>query len=320
MVSSLSTESAGRIGPWTSLGELRDLYCRDALTVRSLGETTLEEELLYVGRFIAYRGSPESAGEVFGQLSETVLSSFLADYAANYGPGSQRWMLCSLRAFLRFGYRHGCIDRDLSGLVPSVHRRTFSRLPRCLPDECIAALQNGIERDTPAGLRDSAMVWLLATYGVRGVQIRRLRLDDLDWRAGRIHFAAAKGGRAVEQHLTAEAGNRLADYVLGARPDCCCPEVFLTLTAPARALSSSGQLSAILRGRMRQLGLRVPEGVSHGSHGFRHAFATRMTGQVPFKDLVDLMGHRNPSTTLIYSRVNLSELKQAALPWPGGGR
>jgi len=45
-----------------------------------------------------------------------------------------------------------------------------------------------------------------------------------------------------------------------------------------------------------------------------------MVGRVPFKDLVDLMGHRNPSTTLIYTRVDTAQLKQVALPWPGGKR
>lgn len=304
----------------TSLVDLEDVYRRDALRVRSLAENTLKEELLYVGRFVAYLGSPAYAGELFGQLSETVLSAFLADYGATHGPGSQRWMLCSLRAFLRFGYRYCCIDRDLSGLVPSVHRRAFSRLPRCLPDESIKTLQEGITPDTPAGLRDSAIVCLLATYGVRGVQIRRLRLDDLDWRRSRIHFRAAKRSRGIEQHLTPEAGNRLADYITGGRPDCSCPEVFLTLSEPPSPLTKSAQLSLILRDRMRDLGVHVPPGVSHGSYGFRHAFGTRMVGHVPFKDLVDLMGHRNPSTTLIYTRVDTAQLKQVALPWPGGKR
>ena len=306
--------------PFGSLVDLEAAYRRDALTVRSLAQGTLEEELLYVGRFVAYLGTPRGSRNLFDQLSETVLSAFLSEYAATHGPGSQRWMLCSLRAFLRFGYRYGCIDRDLSGLIPSVHRRAFSRLPRCLPDESIKALQNGIERDTPAGLRDSAIVCLLATYGVRGVQIRKLRLDDLNWQDGRIYFRAAKRSRAIEQHLTSEAGNHLADYITAARPNCSYPAVFLTLSEPPSPLTTSAQLSRILRGRMEDLGIDVPPGVSHGSYGFRHAFGTRMVGRVPFKDLVDLMGHRNPSTTLIYTRVDTAQLKQVALPWPGGKR
>ena len=69
---------------------------------------------------------------------------------------------------------------------------------------------------------------------------------------------------------------------------------------------------------MKRLGLRLPEGVSHGSHGFRHAFATRMIGRVPFKDVTDCLGHRDPSSTLIYGKIDLEALREAALPWPGG--
>lgn len=196
----------------------------------------------------------------------------------------------------------------------------MGRVPRCLPEECIETLRTGIERDTPAGIRDSAIVSLLSTYGVRGVQIRRLRLDDVNWEESRIRFPAAKGGRAVEQHLTAEAGNRLVDYIARARAECSHPQVFLTLTEPFHPLSSAAHLSSILRRRMKQLGLRPPEGVSLGTHGFRHAFAARMSGRVPFKEIVDLLGHRDPSSTLIYGKSDVDQLRQAALPWPGGDR
>jgi len=43
-----------------------------------------------------------------------------------------------------------------------------------------------------------------------------------------------------------------------------------------------------------------------------------MVGKVPFKDLVDQLGHRDPASTLIYGKVDFGGLRQAALPWPGG--
>jgi len=69
--------------------------------------------------------------------------------------------------------------------------------------------------------------------------------------------------------------------------------------------------------RLQRAKASVPEGVSHGTHGLRHAFAVRMTGQVPFKDVVDMLGHRDPSSTLIYAKADVQTLRQAALPWPG---
>jgi len=60
----------------------------------------------------------------------------------------------------------------------------------------------------------------------------------------------------------------------------------------------------------------LPEGVSHGCYGLRHAFAGRLVGKIPFKHLADMLGHRDPSTTLIYSKIDFAALEQAALPWP----
>ena len=191
-------------------------------------------------------------------------------------------------------------------------------VPRSLPDECIARLRCGIDRSTAEGMRDSAIICLLATYGIRGIQVRRLRLDGIDWRNERIHFPAAKGGRPIEQHLVAEAGNLLSKYIQRDRPESDRPEVFLTLHEPFSPLPCASYLSGMVKRRIKQLGLVLPDGVSHGTHGFRNAFASRMVGKVPFKDLVDQLGHRDPASTLIYSKVDLDGLHQAALPWPGG--
>jgi len=290
---------------------------RYRLSVRSVAPDTVAEELLYLRRFFAYLGWPESCALLFARLSPARLNAFLNEYAQAHGPGSRRWMQHSLRAFLHFAYECSHMDRDLSALVPSVRKYTMGHVPRSLPDECIAALRNGIDRTTASGLRDRAIVALLSTYGVRGVQIRRLCLDHLHWRENRIDFPAAKGGRVVEQHLTAEVGNCLLDYIMQARPQSSHREVFLTLSEPLRPLPCASYLSSILRRRMRELKLTLPDGVSHGTHGFRHAFASRMTGKLPFKEVVDLLGHRDPSTTLIYGKVQLDDLAQAALSWPG---
>jgi integrase/recombinase XerD len=223
-----------------------------------------------------------------------------------------------LRSFLRFAYRFSLIDRDLSALVPTRKHRQLGAVPRSLPDECIVRLRSGIDRSTAAGMRDAAIICLLAIYGVRGVQIRRLRLVDIDWRNDRIHFPAAKGGRSIEQHLVPEAGNLLSEYVRFARPESDYPEAFLTLREPFHPLNHAAYLSGTLSRHIKRLGLVLPDGVSHGTHGFRHAFATRMVGKIPFKDLVDQLGHRAPASTLIYGKVDLDGLRHTALPWPGG--
>lgn len=299
-----------------SLELLHEQYRREILDVRQVTIETAHEQLAYLNRFFEHTGPHLSPEELFNRLEPKLLADFLVEYADTHSLHSRRWMHLSLRMFLRFCRECGYIDRDLAFLVPAV-RIPEASLPRCLPDECIAALGDDIEHETASGCRDAAVVQLLSTYGVRGVQIRRLRLEHVDWLGERIHFPAAKGGRPVDQHLTAEVGNRLSDYIAHGRPDSPCPEIFLTLTEPFHPLGASC-LSEMLSRRIANLDTELPAGVSRGTHGFRHAFAARMTGRIPFKEVSDLMGHRDPDSTLVYGRIDVDALRGAALPWPGG--
>jgi len=304
----------------TSLHPLIEQFCSDAFRVRGVTQQTVRADICYLCRFFRHFGYPDSSSKLIQAVSSESIGNFLRDYAGTFSSSSLERMQILLRSFLRFAYRFSLIDRDLSALVPTRKHRQQGTVPRSLPDECIARLRSGIERSSPAGLRDSAIICLLAIYGVRGVQLRRLRLDDIDWRNERIHFPSAKGGRPIEQHLMPEAGSLLSEYIRFARPKTGFPEVFLTLHEPFGPLPSATYLSSTIKGHIKQLGLVLPDGVSHGTHGFRHAFASRMVGKVPFKDLVDQLGHRDPASTLIYSKVDLNGLRQAALPWPGGGQ
>jgi integrase/recombinase XerD len=304
----------------SSLTELADEYCAHAVRVRGVHESRRDRERPYLNRWFDWFGPPASPAELFGRVNADTLTQCLIDYATKHGPGSRRCMQDTVRLFLRFAYHAGYIARDLSALSPCARQPRMARVARPIPPECIETLQRSIDGDSPADLRDRAIVCLLSTYGVRGVQLRRLRLEDVDWPRERIHFPAIKGGRAVEQHLTAMAGNRVAEYLHKGRPSSPHRELFLHADEPFGPLAYSRALSRILRRRIRQAGIALPEGVRYGSHAFRHAFASRMYGRVPFKDVMDMLGHRDPRSTLIYGKVDLVALREAALPWPGGLR
>ncbi len=306
-------------GAGMTLPAVREQYRHYALTIRNVCADTARERLRYIDCLFEHFGQPQSVAELFAALNPSTITEFLLDYATRHESGTRQAMHTAVRGFLRFIYEEQYMPGDLSGLVPTVQRHAMSELPRALPDSCISALEDSIDRSCPAGRRDGAIICLLSTYGVRGIQIRRLRLEHIDWQNERIHFPPAKRGRPVVQHLTVKAGNRLADYITNGRPPSDLPEVFLTLSTAA-ALTCKTYLSVMIERRLQRSKISLPQGVSHGTHGFRHAFAVRMTGKVPFKDLVDMLGHRDPSSALIYAKADVQTLQQAALPWPGVSR
>lgn len=303
-----------------ALVALADQYHTHAEVVRGVLPLSADAERPYLRRFFEWFGPPVSSTALMQAMTPDSIITCLSDYASTHGHGSRRCMQKTVRLFLRFAYEAGFLQTDLSALSPSVRSPRMGKVVRAIPSSCIEAVLKGVVGDLPADLRDRAIFGLLTTYGVRGVQVRRLRLQDVDWARSRIHFRGVKGGRAVDHPLTARAGNRLAEYIRHGRPVCSHREIFLTVRAPFEPIRHPRQLSRIIRTRMEALGVKLPEGVAYGAHGFRHAFASRLYGAVPFKDLVDMLGHCDPSTTLVYGKVAVATLKKAALPWPGGAQ
>jgi len=220
----------------------------------------------------------------------------------------------TLRTFFRFCAKQGYLKRDLTQAVPRIRSYKLSSVPRGLSDEDAQKVLHAIDRTTPAGLRDFAIIQLLNTYGVRGGQVRVLRLEDIQWRQNRIRFPALKGGKEVVEPLIDEVGEALLEYLRHGRPDAKHGEVFLTACAPFHPLRSSTNVSTMVAERMRRAGV---SGCPMGSHVFRHAFASRMLrhGQ-SLKTIADMLGHRHINTTFIYTKVDLETLTQLPLDWP----
>jgi len=294
---------------------LKKKYNNYADEVRSLSLETIKLQQVYLDRL--FKGLKiTSKGDVPKRLTATTLSPFLNKYAAEHGAGSTSWMTRTLRSFLRFCTYHHLIDRDLLAIVPTVRHRAFAHIPKAISEADITQLMHSITGTSPADLRDFAIISLLSIYGVRGVQIRKLKLSDIDWDNQQIHFPESKRGRGIVQPFTDDIGDALAAYLKDGRPLTLLPEVFLHLTAPVYAFNRSSDLSLIIYKRLKRAGITLPDGVSQGTHGFRHAFAARHVGNISFEQLGNMMGHRSLRSTLLYSKISFSTLQEAALPWP----
>jgi integrase/recombinase XerD len=300
----------------TTISDLFDEYAMFSRQVRNLAPDTVKDQRVYLDR-IAAGFSAGTAAELFSSFSPSSLMSFVADYASCHGLGSRHWLQLTLRGLLTFCHLRSYVVADLREWVPVIHRPRLASIPKAIPDEIVIRLLAGIDLSTPPGMRDAAIIELLSTYGVRGSHIRHLRLSDLDWEGSRIRFLACKRGKDIVQQLTPGVGNRLCDYLRFERPATTGrPEVFIGIRPPHLAFKRSADLSGMISRRLRCMGIELPSGVSRGTHGFRHAFATRLCGKVPLKYISDMLGQRDLSSVMVYSKVNFEDLAQAALPWP----
>ena len=296
--------------------EIQSKYCNYCRRVKHVCDETIYADQAYLDRLFE-KLNIANYDDLFSQISGRAITKFLGDYSNKYPPGSCRKMHYVLRSFLKYCWLNELIDRDLLALVPSIRRRRLGNLPRSVNDKNIKVLLDSFGDESPSDLRGFAIITLLAIYGVRAAQIRPLCLANLDWEQELIHSPAAKGGRVVTQPMMVEAGNALLRYLERGRPKTFHPEIFMSLTKPAHPLGFSSNLSSMCARHFKKAQITLPKGVSHGTHGFRHAFASRLVGLIPFKELSEMLGHLDPASTQIYSKVDFALQQEAALPWPG---
>jgi integrase len=220
-----------------------------------------------------------------------------------------------LRSYLRFLVARGDCRPELYHAVPSVARRHLVPLPRYASAATIERIIASCEAaTTPVGLRDRAVILLLARLGLRAGDIRRLRLDDIDW-SNALIYVHGKGRRTASLPLPQDAGDAVLAYIEHGRPIAAQEYLFLRVQAPHTPLASSAQIAGIVSRVLARGGIT---GVPTGAHMFRHSLATTMlrTG-ASLESVGTVLRHRSPGTTAIYAKVDIPMLMRVAQPWPG---
>jgi site-specific recombinase XerD len=216
----------------------------------------------------------------------------------------------AVRSFLRHAEARGWCAAGLADgvLIPRVY--AGEQVPMGPTWAQVQALCASVEGPSRAQILDRALLLLFAVYGLRVGEVRRLRLDDLDWEAECIRIRRFKQRPHVQVYpLRHSVGDAVLRYVKEVRPRSAHRSVFLSLRAPYHPLGNSAFWQRINR-RLRPLNLALPH---LGPHILRHACATRLLEQgMSMKTIADHLGHRNLATTSIYAKVDLRRLRQVA--------
>jgi len=245
-----------------------------------------------------------------GTLSPPVLEGFLSACGATMAPASLRPLCAHLRIFLRYLYREGLLRTDLSVHVDSPRQYRLATLPRAITWEEVGLLLAGVDRRSPVGKRDYALLVLLTTYGLRAREVAALKLDDLDWVHGRLMIPARKGGHASSYPLAASVGEALVEYLQQGRVASTERAVFLRAYAPYTPMTYAA-ISTRVGIQLQRAGIAV---VRPGSHTLRHTCVTRLVATgFSLKSIGDYVGHSHPKSTEIYTKLDLEALRELAL-------
>jgi integrase/recombinase XerD len=269
---------------------------------------------MWEGRYFLSWYTARSSADDFSQLKIRDIDTYFAMRAA---AGLRRRSLKDvaerLRSLMRFLHRTGRVGIDLAPRVMGPVLYAYESIPSALTAEQIAAVLQCTRKDrSPMGHRDYAILLLLSTYGLRDGEIKRLRLEDIDWRAETLHIRHSKTGANSQLPLLGEVGEALLDYLLHGRPKTEAREVFIRTRAPYRPLAA---IYSEIRRRLADVGVKPPG--KCGAHTFRHARAVSLLrASVSRKVIGDILGHRSEEATIPYLKLATEDLRAIALELP----
>jgi site-specific recombinase XerD len=224
-------------------------------------------------------------------------------------------MLSSCRVFFRHLYRMGFTQDNLIEKLPNVKANRQFKLPKAWRKEDVLTVLESIDRGSPVGKRDYAILMLITRYGLRSVDVKTMKLSDIRWKEKVIEIVQNKTRNVLRLPLLHDVGWALIDYLKHGRPPSDHSEIFLTCTVPIRpfGIHSCG-LNAILAKRVQQAGVRIPRDVPKGMHSLRHTLASVMlANDTELPVISSVLGHVTSESTGIYLHVDILRLRECVL-------
>jgi integrase len=309
-IARFAVETSGLRIPPTMHKSLRDYeqFSREWLHLRPSSQ---RERMHAIAVFLDFLGS--RGVSALDRMQASDISAFITSRSA-WKPKTVSHVASHVRLFLQFVFQRNILPRDFSPLVPKIRIARLDTVPSVWDPELLAKLLAVVDRGSPKGKRDYAILLLAARLGMRLGDIRKLKLDDLHWARAVIEIAQAKTGVLLVLPMSEEVGLALIDYLRSGRPPSQRREVFLCLTPPFEPFAERNNLHCVVKYWRELAGIEFRAKQRAGLHSLRHTLATRLLReQTPFHVISAVLGHASAATTFIYAKADVEALRSAAL-------
>lgn len=218
-----------------------------------------------------------------------------------------------VRAFLRFLFVTGRLERDLSPLALTVRAQRRSPLPKAVDPAIVRAMLDGCDRTTAIGVRDFAILTVMVRMGLRAGEVGVMTLDDIDWEAGDV-LVHGKGRRDERLPLPADVGEAITAWLRKWRPKYSGRALFVNVRS---RYGTPMKADAVTRVSVRAA-KRAGASERIGSHRLRHTAATEMLRSgATLREVAQVLRQSSESTTVIYAKVDRAALSVCVQSWPG---
>jgi integrase/recombinase XerD len=171
---------------------------------RGISERTIDRHGRMIARFLPALGADPVLYDA------ALIRRAVIDEAKRSSRPQIKTMTTALRGYLRFLAATGLCRCDLHHAVPTIPQWRLSALPRYLPDGAVEQLIASCDLTKPHGIRDRAILLLLARLGLRAGDVLMMRLGDIAWNESTIRVRG-KGRREIRLPLPQDVGDALLD-------------------------------------------------------------------------------------------------------------
>lgn len=221
--------------------------------------------------------------------------------------------ICSIRAFLIFLLEIGEVQIDFAAKTPMVQARKQTRIPSVWTKAELKRLIEAIDRASPKGKRDYAIILLACCLGMRCTDIKNLKMENFNWEEKKIIFIQSKTKTPLSLPLTSAVGWAVIDYLKYGRPKIESPYIFVRHLAPFGAFSEEDHLAQLIK-RYMDLAHIPTLKKKRGMHSLRHTMASMLLEEdTPLSTISDILGHIDADSTGIYLKVDIKKLKECTL-------
>jgi len=221
--------------------------------------------------------------------------------------------ICSLRAFFRFLYQEGIMPDDLAAKMPMVKARKQTAIPSVWTHEELKQLVGAIDRESPKGRRDYAIILIACRLGLRCTDIKNLCFENFNWTEKKICFTQSKTGQPMELPLVPDVGWAVIDYLRYGRPKVDSSRIFVRHMAPFLPFAEGDHLDQLIRTYMVKAHIPM-RGKHRGMHSLRHTMASVLLEKdTPLPVISDIIGHLDTNSTAVYLKVDMERLAECPL-------
>lgn len=273
---------------------------------RGLADNTRESYLFDIAKFIEFL---KRESQTLRSVTDESLQAFVADlHDLGIAPRSQARIISGLKSFFKYLKAENYIDEDPTINLESP--QTGRHLPEVLTVEQIDMLIDEIDKSTPEGRRNNAIIEVMYGCGLRVSELVNLEINKLFFDDGYI-VVTGKGSKERIVPISDVAIELVNSYMLErAQLDVVAGEEnVLFLNRRGHRLTRQ-MIFTIIKRLARQAG--IAKEIS--PHTLRHSFATHLLeGGANLRAIQQMLGHESIATTEIYLHLDTSNLRREIL-------